>query len=156
MLKLTASYSKKVPVQGQDYSSQSYHASVEVEIPDGLTQQQLDARIHETFQMVRDSVEAELNSASSQPVRRFEPVGNGNRAPSRQGNGGKSNQAASGKQIGYLRDIAVRQGLTSEQLDDEANRMFGVASISNLTRQEASQMIDALNANGSGTRRKAA
>ncbi len=155
MLKLTASYSKKVPVQGQDYSSQSYHASVEVEIPDGLTQQQLDARIHETFALVKDSVETELG-ASSQPVRRFEPVNNGNRAPSRQGNGGKSNQVASGKQIGYLRDIAARQGLTSQQLDDEANRMFGVASISNLTRQEASQMIDALNANGSGTRRKAA
>ncbi len=155
MLKLTASYSKKVPVQGQDYSSQSYHAAVEVEIPDGLTQQQLDARIHETFALVKDSVETELG-ASSQPVRRFEPVNNGNHAPSRQGNGNKSNQAASGKQIGYLRDIAVRQGLTSEQLDDEANRMFGAAGIGSLTRQEASQMIDTLNANGSGTRRKAA
>jgi hypothetical protein len=156
MLKLTASYSKKVPVAGQDYSSQSYHAAVEVEIPDGLTQQQLDARIHDTFEMVRGSVESELNTETSRPVRRFEPVGNGNRAPSRQGNGGKSNQAASGKQIGYLRDIAVRQGMTSEQLDAEANRMFGVADIGSLTRQEASQMIDSLNANGSGTRRKAA
>jgi hypothetical protein len=155
MLKLTASYSKKVPVAGQDYSSQSYHASVEVEIPDGLNQEQLDARIHDTFALVKDSVETELG-AGDRPVQRFEPVGNGNRAPSRQGNGGKSNQVASGKQIGYLRDIAARQGLTSQQLDDEANRMFGVASISNLTRQEASQMIDALNANGSGTRRKAA
>jgi hypothetical protein len=156
MLKLTASYSKKVPVAGQDYSSQSYHAAVEVEIPDGLTQQQLDARIHDTFEMVRGSVESELNTETSRPVRRFEPVGNGNRAPSRQANGGKSNQAASGKQIGYLRDIAVRQGITSEQLDDEANRMFGAADIGSLTRQEASQMIDSLNTSGSGTRRKAA
>ncbi len=155
MLKLTASYSKKVPVAGQDYSSQSYHASVEVEIPDGLNQEQLDARIHDTFALVKDSVETELG-AGDRHVRRFEPVGNGNRAPSRQGNGGKSNQTASGKQIGYLRDIAVRQGLTSEQLDDEANRMFGAAGIGSLTRQEASQMIDTLNANGSGTRRKAA
>jgi hypothetical protein len=155
MLKLTASYSKKVPVQGQDYSSQSYHASVEVEIPDGLNQEQLDGRIHDTFALVKDSVETELG-AGDRHVRRFEPVGNGNRAPTRQGNGGKSNQAASGKQVGYLRDIAVRQGMTSEQLDDEANRMFGVAGIGSLTRQEASQMIDTLNANGSGTRRKAA
>ena len=57
MLKLNASYSKKVPA-GEEYSSQSYHASVEVELPDGLTQEQLQARIHETFDLVRNSVEA--------------------------------------------------------------------------------------------------
>ena len=56
MLKLNASYSKKVPA-GEEYSSQSYHASVEVELPDGLTQDQLQSRIHETFDLVRNSVE---------------------------------------------------------------------------------------------------
>ena len=60
MLKLNASYSKKVPAEGE-YSSQSYHASIEVELPDGLTQDQLNDKIHETFAMVRDSVEAELH-----------------------------------------------------------------------------------------------
>ena len=60
MLKLNASYSKKVPA-GEEYSSQSFHASVEVELPDGLTQDQLQARIHETFDLVRNSVEAELH-----------------------------------------------------------------------------------------------
>ena len=60
MLKLNASYSKKVPAEGE-YSSQSYHASIEVELPDGLNQNQLQARIHETFEMVRNSVEAELH-----------------------------------------------------------------------------------------------
>ena len=36
MLKLNASYSKKVPADGE-YTSQSYHASIEVELPDGLS-----------------------------------------------------------------------------------------------------------------------
>ena len=36
MLKLNASYSKKIPAD-TEYSSQSYHASVEVELPDGNT-----------------------------------------------------------------------------------------------------------------------
>ena len=45
MLKLNASYSKKVPAE-TEYSSQSYHASIEVEIPDGLTAEQLQSRIH--------------------------------------------------------------------------------------------------------------
>ena len=57
MLKLNASYSKKIPAEGE-YTSQSYHASVEVELPDGLSQEQLLSRIHETFEMVRNSVEA--------------------------------------------------------------------------------------------------
>ena len=60
MLKLNASYSKKVPA-GEEYSSQSYHASVEVELPDGLSGEALQARIHETFDLVRNSVEAELH-----------------------------------------------------------------------------------------------
>ena len=38
MLKLNASYSKKVPAEGE-YSSQSYHASIKVEFPDGLNQE---------------------------------------------------------------------------------------------------------------------
>ncbi len=62
MLKLNASYSKKVPAEAE-YSSQQYHCQVEVELPDGLTQDQIQGRIHETFIMVRDSVEAELQTA---------------------------------------------------------------------------------------------
>ena len=41
MLKLNASYSKKVPADGE-YTSQSYHASIEVELPDGLSAEQLN------------------------------------------------------------------------------------------------------------------
>ena len=55
MLKLNASYSKKVPA-GEEYSSQSYHASVEVELPDGLSPDQLQIRIHETFDLVREPI----------------------------------------------------------------------------------------------------
>ncbi len=64
MLKLNASYSKNVPAESE-FSSQSYHASIEVELPDGLTQDQLNDKIHETFAMVRDSVEAELHGNGS-------------------------------------------------------------------------------------------
>ena len=64
MLKLNASYSKKVPAEGE-YSSQSYHASIEVELPDGLTQDQLNSKIHETFALVRDSVESELHGGNA-------------------------------------------------------------------------------------------
>ena len=65
MLKLTASYSKKVPVPESEYSSQSYHCCVEIEIAEGLSKDQLDSRIHETFAIVKNSVENELHGGRS-------------------------------------------------------------------------------------------
>ena len=59
MLKLNASYSKKVPVEGE-YTSQSYHAGIDVELPDGLNSEQLKGKIYETFALVRNSVVKEM------------------------------------------------------------------------------------------------
>ena len=56
MLKLNASFSKKVPAE-QEYSSKGYSATIEVELPDGLDQNQLRQRIPETFKLVESSVE---------------------------------------------------------------------------------------------------
>lgn len=66
MLKLNAAYSKKVPADSQ-YSSQSYHCSIESELPDGLTPQQLQEKVHEVFEFVRNSVEAEIHNGASVP-----------------------------------------------------------------------------------------
>lgn len=53
------SFSKKVPAD-QEYSSKGYSATIEVELPDELTQEQLQERIHNTFALVEASVESEL------------------------------------------------------------------------------------------------
>jgi hypothetical protein len=50
MLKLSASYSKKVPAGGQ-YSSQSYHAAVEIELADCTDVENIREKIHETFEI---------------------------------------------------------------------------------------------------------
>ncbi|MBR6056744.1 MAG: hypothetical protein IKP58_01100 [Victivallales bacterium] len=71
MMKLNASYSKKVPADAE-YSSQQYHCQIEAELSDGLTPEQIQARIHETFGMVRDAVEAELQ-ASRQTAPAIQP-----------------------------------------------------------------------------------
>ena len=66
---LNASYSKKVPAEGE-YSSQQYHCQIEVELPDGLNPQQLQEKVHNVFDFVRKSVETELhnNMPAQQPV----------------------------------------------------------------------------------------
>ncbi len=131
MLKLNASYSKKVPAEGE-YSSQSYHASIEVELPDGLSQEQLNSKIHETFALVRDSVEKELHG-NSNANRAAAPVHGKKAASSQDG-------PASPKQIKFLLDLARTAGLTPQQL---AAR-FRVNSVEELSRTACSRAIDEL------------
>ena len=130
MLKLNASYSKKVPAEGE-YTSQSYHASIEVELPDGLTQDQLQSRIHETFEMVRNSVEAELhgNTLNQQ---------GGNGAVNTVNNGQQVSTPASPKQINYLLTLASRRGITPQQIAVQNN----VANINQLSKKQCSTLIE--------------
>lgn len=149
MLKLNASYSKKVPAD-TEYSSQSFHASVEVELPDGLSHEALTARIHETFDLVRASVEAELheNCAPHQPAllpqentvnapqvppAQPQPNKNGYRKPT-------SDAPASPKQVKYLLDLARQFGINPEQI----KARFNVSSLESMTKTQCSRAIDEL------------
>ena len=130
MLKLNASYSKKVPADGE-FTSQSYHASVEVELPDGLTQDQLQSRIHETFEMVRNSVEAELHGKT--------PIQQGGNVPQNTPNQTvQGSTPASLKQINYLLTLASRRGITPQQIAVQNN----VANINQLTKKQCSALIE--------------
>ena len=150
MLKLNASYSKKVPAEGES-SSQSYHASIEVELPDGLTQDQLNGKIHETFALVRDSVEAELhgtvpaNPEGSAPrSQQSQPRQGYRQGASNYGKGkGQSQEdsAASSKQIKYLLDLARANGVTPQQILTR----FKVNALEELTRNQCSLAIDEFN-----------
>ena len=130
MLKLNASYSKKVPADGE-YTSQSYHASIEVELPDGLSAEQLNGKIHETFEMVRNSVEAELhgNTVNQQW---------GNGAVNTVNNGQQASTPASPKQINYLLTLARRRGITPQQIAVQNN----VANINQLSKKQCSALIE--------------
>ncbi len=138
MLKLNASYSKKVPA-GEEYSSQSYHASVEVELPDGLSGEALQARIHETFDLVRNSVEAELHgnvprNHEGYPVaEERKTVPQGNRAAGRQ-----NDVPASPKQLSYLLDLARQRGVTPQQIAAQ----HGVPDVRQLSKRQCSELIN--------------
>ena len=68
MLKLNASYSKKIPVEDREYSSQSYHCSVEVELPDGLAPEELlhaVARCAERHRLLQDNASLRTHAAET-------------------------------------------------------------------------------------------
>ena len=154
MLKLNASYSKKVPAD-TEYSSQSFHASVEVELPDGLTQDQLNAKIHETFDLVRESVETELHgnnqqqaslpaqaqNMQSQPGLYDSPAQNTTKPAYNKKNGTTSDAPASPKQVKYLLDLARQYGVSPDQIKTK----FNVPSLESLTKTQCSRAIDELN-----------
>ena len=126
MLKLNASYSKKVPAD-TEYSSQSYHCQIEVELPEGLTPQQLNERVHGVFDFVRTSVEAELHNntpVQQPPQQALQPVQPNYVAPPQsqpqqyQQNRQYRNASASAspKQVNYLLSLAKRAGWTVQQI----------------------------------------
>ena len=152
MLKLNASYSKKVPVQGEEYSSQSYHASVEVELSDKLDASDIQAKIHETFALVRDAVESELHGAvktatsapaqpAGQPAMRVLPP---QRTESTGGD--RASAKASNNQIKYILDLAKAQGLRLTDVNSRVQQQFGVGSVYALDRKSASRFVDELKA----------
>ena len=151
MLKLNASYSKKVPAD-TEYSSQSYHASVEVELPDGLTPEQLNSKIHETFALVRDSVESELHGNTVQQPAQVLQTPNvqtqgaydaapQNAAKPTYGKKPAIDAPASPKQIKFLLDLARQNGYTPEQIKVK----FNVPAIESMTKTQCSRAIDELN-----------
>ena len=161
MLKLNASYSKKVPAESE-YSSQSYHCTIEVELPDGLTGQQLQEKVHNVFGFVRSSVEAELHNGASapqmppQPVQQ-QPAQQQNYAPQAnyqqsqpqqyQSNQGKqyrnSNAVASPKQVNYLLSLAKRVGWTVQQILQRCN----VPAVDQIPSKLCSQLIQEFSGN---------
>ena len=159
MLKLNAAYSKKVPAQGE-YSSQSYHCQIEVELPEGLTPQQLNERVHGVFDFVRVSVESELHNAGQpqvapapqtvqvQPAPQnyqavvSQPQTQSHAAPSARprSGGSRGNGLASPKQIQYLLSLAARAGWDINEILRQQN----VTAFEQLTSKACSNLIDQL------------
>ena len=137
MLKINASFSKKVPVPGEDYSSQSFHASIECECADALTSEQLQAKIHATFELVKSAVESELRG---KPAAKAEATAQPAKAEPAKPDAGK----ASNRQIKFITDLATAQGLSLSDLNAGIQKRFGIGGLYDLSRREASLLLDEL------------
>ena len=145
MLKAIVSYSKKIPVPDAEFSSQGYSLSLETEVPES-DPAAIQARLHQTFDMVKTSVEQELANGNGQARAPVPPQAAPARTPARTG------EKASNKQIKFLTDLATQRGQSLSDLNADVQRRFGVDGIYDLSRRDASLLLDELN----GRQRKAA
>ncbi len=142
MLKLNASYSKKVPGD-QEFSSQGYLCSVELELSDNLEPRELQQRIHDTFALVKESVEAELSPDRS-PAPKEYPQARSNAPQARNGHNG--GQPASNKQLHFITSLASQRGVSINELNAQVASRYSVNDIYGLTKRQASQLVDELKA----------
>lgn len=149
MLKAIVSYSKKIPVPGSEFSSQGYSLSLETEIPES-DPAAIKARLHQTFETVKASVEEELSGAKP-AQQQAEPQFGGQQRHQQQPQNGE--RKASNAQIKYLTDLAAERKLPLQDLNADIQRRFGVSGIYDLTSKQASAVLDDLKG---GQRRRAA
>lgn len=132
------SFSKKIPVEGQQFSSQGYSLSLQTEIAES-DPAAIQARLHNTFELVKSQVELELARGNGKPAeepydRRRDAGGTSPNAPAK----------ASNKQIKFLTDLWTQNGGPINELNARIQNQFGVQGLYDLTRKQASSLLDQL------------
>ena len=150
MIKLSANVSKKMPVPGVQFSSQTYSAGMEVEVSSGTAGGELKEKLHALYSLLEESVEEQVTkvngSAQTENSRPSEPA-QSRASRSDDGNSGNGREATKA-QIRAIHAIAKEQGSTDEALKELVADRFGVETASALSIGQASSLIDTLKNNG--------
>ena len=153
MIKLHASYSKKIPAE-TNYSSKSFHASLEVEVADEIAKDgdQLQQKLRSLWLDLQDAVEAQIresngNGATPSTEDRSETSSNGG-------------DRASQKQMNYLMLLSRRaKGWGLSELQKYVKTRVGDVGLYEISKQDASMLIEEFRAmkpaenSGRGARR---
>jgi len=146
MLKINASYGLK---EGRaNYGSESALCSVEMEVSDSISAEELKRKIHSAFCIVREQCKAELSAnGNGEHPGLGDPGSNTVDLPPTRGNGKASN-----KQIKFITDLANRQGIGLSEMNARIRERFGIDSLYDLDKKQASAVLDGLK----GAEKKAA
>ena len=152
MIKINISFSKKVPGEEQ-FSSLSFHGSLEKELSDGLDANQIQQAFHNSYELLEKTIEQEIDNykgnsqrtvqALSTPAKPLTPAAPQS-APVPSVSPAQNSNVASQKQITFLNRLGAENGLSQQQIDAWAKESFGVANIWQLTRKDASSLIEQL------------
>ncbi len=155
MIRINAMYAKKVPAE-IEYSSQTFSASLEVEVSDDIVKA---GRTQETLSQIWSELEKSVETQIKQGEKPFSSMnysknngkrngsshhwgnnGNGNNNGNRSNAGGT--KQVSNKQASYLIDLASQRGQDFNDLCGYLNQRFGVDGVYSLTTNQAGQIIN--------------
>jgi len=143
MIRLNASVSKKLPIEGADFSSRSFSAGVEIELASGegtRIQEHLD-KLH---RILEEAVDRQFANAGSNGQNSFS---NATDRPAQQPSGsqpGNGNGGPTDAQLRAIYGIAKSIGLDGNGGLAAYVRPFGADRPESLTVKQASQVIDQL------------
>ena len=132
MIRLSAGYSKNVPVDGVEYSSKQYSAHVEVEAADSASEAVIKAKLDLIYAVLEETVEQKLAGTKTQAAQ-----GNG---LARQAQ--KTNGRATDAQQRAIFAIARSLKMESPELEAILRDRYDAGDPSELTLSEASGLID--------------
>ena len=166
MLKINISFSKKIPGPEQ-YSSLSFHGSMERELSDGLSGQQIQDAFAKSYALLETTVENEIvrycggehvppqaapapepppqprpaprPSSKSQQQPQAHHRGNYQQRPQGQGA-----SMITESQLKFLNRLAAERGFTQQQIRAEISQRFHIERMEQLSKQEASHFIEEL------------
>ncbi|MCZ6690201.1 MAG: hypothetical protein O7H41_11395 [Planctomycetota bacterium] len=131
-----ASFSKKIPAEAQ-YSSKSFHASLEVEVADEIANDgpKLQDRLRALWRDLERAVELQIEESN----------GNGAPSPERLSSESSPNgqDRASSKQVNYLMLLARRaKGWGLPELQKYVKTRVGDVGLYEMSKQDASMLIE--------------
>jgi len=153
MLKISAHVSKKVPLPNRQYSSQQFGASLEMEVSDSQSANDVQERLRRLYAIISRTVDEQIASAGTQsggqatakpdlasPGQPAAPAANGN---------GKRIVPATEAQQRAIHALAKSLGMSVT----DALSAYGVSDASSLSVRTASELIDKLKAKQGAVRR---
>ena len=138
MLKLTASLSKKLPINGIEYSSKSASAGIEVEMPCAANAEEITCRLEQLYAALEFSVDDQLGNPSQVS----------DQGPSHGPNGNGNGRKATDAQLKAIRAISEDRGVSGQQLRDLLDHEFNTQQAEDLSIRQASALIDILKQDG--------
>jgi hypothetical protein len=142
MLKLSAGYAKKVPVEGVSFSSRQYSAEVEVEVSCPASGEEIKTQLKSLYAALEDVVEAKL--AEGRNDDEGAPEGPSAAREKRGGNGrrGARNGHATDAQQAAILEAGKALGMSPPELAAVISERFGTTDPARLSRPQASHLID--------------
>ncbi len=158
-MRISVQFQRKVRGQ-EEFTSNSFHVGIESEPPAEVAQDRskLKAYVEELFRECRARVDDQVGQASPKaapapraeertpraaPTGRRPPPARASRAaPSTNGNG--ESGLATAKQLNFLRSLGQQGGLSYGQLSALAEETFGTRDLRDLSKKQASELIDQL------------